>query len=92
MAITTVTITFQVDTVLRDDTNDFFHLDAEINHKVIYDFMILSYDKERKTCVAELYLENAVDENQLAEIFNASRLSVSVDCREVAYSGVTFKV
>lgn len=89
MPITTVTVTFKVETVLRDDTTDFFHLDAEIHHKNINEFQVLTYDKERQLCVAEIYLNSSVDENQLATIFEGSRLSVSVDCREVAFSGLT---
>lgn len=91
MAITTVTITFNVDSALRDDTNDFFHLDAEIHHKNVYEFQVLSYDKERKICVAELYLHSGVDESKVASMFETSRLSVSIDCREVAYSGLAIK-
>lgn len=91
MTITTVTITFQVDTVLREDTNDFFHLDAEIHHKNVCDFQVLSYDKDRKQCVAELYLHSPVDETKLDNLFDGSRLSVSVDCREVAFSGLAVK-
>jgi hypothetical protein len=89
MSITTVTITFKLDTVLLDDTYDFFHLDAEIYHKNVYEFQVLSFDKERKLCVAELYLHSAVDESKLPTIFDGSRLSVSVDCREVKYSDLT---
>lgn len=89
MSITTVTVTFKVDTVLRDDTTDFFHLDAEIHHKNVYEFQVLSYDKDRKLCVAELYLHSAVDETKLPTLFDGSRLSVSVDCCEVEYSGLT---
>lgn len=89
MTITTVTISFQVESELREDTSDFFHIDAEIHHKNVYEFQVLSYDKDRKKCVAELYLHSPVDETKLDNLFDGSRLSVSVDCREVAFSGLT---
>lgn len=89
MTITTVTISFQVESELREDTSDFFHIDAEIHHKNVYEFQVLSYDKDRKKCVAELYLHSPVDETKLDTLFDGSRLSVSVDCREVAFSGLT---
>lgn len=91
MTITTVTISFQVESDLREDTSDFFHIDAEIHHKNVYEFQVLSYDKDRKKCVAELYLHSPVDETKLDTLFDGSRLSVSVDCREVAFSGLTVK-
>lgn len=91
MTITTVTISFQVESELREDTSDFFHIDAEIHHKNVYEFQVLSYDKDRKKCVAELYLHSPVDETKLDTLFDGSRLSVSVDCREVAFSSLTVK-
>lgn len=91
MTITTVTISFQVESELREDTSDFFHIDAEIHHKNVYEFQVLSYDKDRKKCVAELYLHSPVDETKLDTLFDGSRLSVSVDCREVAFSNLTVK-
>lgn len=92
MAITVAILKFKVESELREDTSDFFHLDAELHHKAIYDFQILSYDKESKKCVVEIYLHNAVEESKLEHLLDGHRLSVSVNCREVAYSDVTLSV
>lgn len=84
-----VTASFTVTSQLSDYERDFFHLDAEFFHSMIDSAQVISFNKDTKHCVVELFCDDDSLVNfDFQKCIIDMPVSVSVDNMEIKYDSM----